>query len=283
MPAEVGKDAQQKHPSKKFRTTAMNSGFSKRYFDFEIDLLQKLANGPYHGQYVNGYYQTNDPNGRSFLLVPPTEPLYDREILPQVFSRQRPADEAQGRMFDKPIPFSELPDRFRNSVQRFQAWNDREYQASDTSAPNYLSLRDFANVHALGSMGLNSWQSSDSNKPYYIPTATLNQYEALKSSHEEALKVMEWNLREASLADREANKRPWWMKIIGTGGDDQTNLDSSDQKRSPGWKKLVAAALVLLVIVVVVLLVKRNNDGHQKFSPQPTQGLWGYDWTASSG
>ena len=63
---------------------------------------------------------------------------------------------------------------------------------------------------------------------------------------------------------REQMKLPWWRRIA--------------------WgPQMVVAALVLLVIViivVVVLVTRKDSDGRQKFSPQPAQGLWGYNWTA---
>jgi type II secretory pathway component PulK len=111
----------------------------------------------------------------------------------------------------------------------------------------------------------------DMNRPFYIPEATLKRYNDLVHRHKEAVSVQQFNAREAILAVQERNARPWWKRIFG--GD-----RSSSDKRGPLDPRLmVAAALVLLVIVVVVVvaLVKRKNGGHQKFSSQPTQGLWG--------
>jgi len=151
---------------------------------------------------------------------------------------------------------------------------------SDRSAPNYLSLRDFAKVDALKYLHSDSWQVMDPNRPFYIPEETFHHYNHLVHSHKEAVGVQQWNAREANLAVEEVkarNAQPWWQKIFG--GD-----RSSSDKRGPLNPRLVVAAAVVLlviVIVVVVTLVKRKNDDHQKFSPQPAQGLWGYNWSAS--
>jgi hypothetical protein len=118
----------------------------------------------------------------------------------------------------------------------------------------------------------------DMNRPFYIPEATLKRYNDLVHSHKEAVSVQQFNAREAILAVQERNARPWWKKIFG-GGD-----RSSSDKRGPLDPRLVVAAAVVLlviVIVVVVALVKRKNGGHQKFSSQPAQGLWDYNWSAS--
>ena len=148
---------------------------------------------------------------------------------------------------------------------------------SDRSAPNYLSLKDFAKVDALKYFDSDSWQAVDPNRPFYIPEATLKRYNDLVHSHKEAVGVQQFNAREAILAVRERKALPWWKKIFG--GD-----RSSSDKRGPLNPRLVVAAAVVLlviVIIVVVALVKRKNGGHQQFSSQPAQGLWGYNWSAS--
>jgi hypothetical protein len=149
-----------------------------------------------------------------------------------------------------------------------------------------LSLREFATVDALKYLRSESWQTMDINRPFYIPEATLKRYNDLVHSHKEAVSVQQFNAREAILALQEARDRnalPWWKKIFRGG--DLSIPDSPDQKRLPGWWKMAAAAVVLLVIVIVVAvaLAKRKNGGHQKFSPQPAQGLWGYDWKGPFG
>jgi hypothetical protein len=115
----------------------------------------------------------------------------------------------------------------------------------------------------------------------YMPPDIFQDYKRLLMLTYEAASVKNHNAEQARLA-REQMALPWWKRIFGGGDDDR----SSSDKRGPLSPRLVVAAAVVLlviVIVVVVALVKRKNGGHQKFSSQPAQGLWGYDWTASGG
>jgi hypothetical protein len=112
----------------------------------------------------------------------------------------------------------------------------------------------------------------------YMPPDTLQYYHRLHWETSQAHSVINHNAEQARLA-REQMALPWWKRIFGGGGD-----RSSSDKRGPLDPRLVVAAAVLLVILLiafVVALVKRKNSGHQQFSSQPDQGLWGYDWTAS--
>jgi len=281
MPTEVGRDVQQIHPSEEFRSMVDSQYPSYYSQDGAREYYHYLTNSPqYSGQYVNGYFQTTDPGQRDFLREHPNWPLLDASIAAP--EPPRPPDEAQGRGLHTATQNPNGP--FFSDVQKFRVWNGQEYQESDRSAPNYLSLRDFAKVDALKYLHSDSWQVMDPNSPFYIHEATLHRYNHLVHSHKEAVSVQQWNAREANLAVEEVkarNAQPWWQRIFGGGGD-----RSSSDKRGPLDPRLVvAAALILLVIVIVVVvaLVKRKNDGHQKFSSQPAQGLWGYDWTASGG
>ena len=231
-----------------------------------------LANSPqYSGQYVNGYFQTTSPDRRDFLREHPNWPLLDESIAAPE-PPQRPSDEMQGTGLHTA---AQNPNgRFFSHVQRFRVWNGQDYQDSNRSAPNYLGLRDFATVDALKYLHSDSWQSMDMDRPFYIPEATLKRYNDLVHSHKEAVSVQQFNAREAILAVQERNALPWWKRIFRGG--DRSKLDSLKQRRPLDPRLVVVAALVLLVIVILVL-VKRKNDGHQKFSPQPAQGLWGYD------
>jgi hypothetical protein len=77
----------------------------------------------------------------------PNHPLPDESIAEPESLQQRPPDEMRGTGLQTA---GQDPNgwRFRD-VQRFRAWNGRDYQESDRSAPNYLSLREFATVDAL--------------------------------------------------------------------------------------------------------------------------------------
>lgn len=192
-------------------------------------------------------------------------------------SQQRPLDEMQGTGLRLLTTARDRNASLFRDAQKFQVWNGQDYQVSDRSAPNYLSLRDFAKVDALKYFDSDSWQAMDPNRPFYIPEATLKRYNDLVHSHKEAVGVQQFNAREANLAVQERNALPWWKKIFRGGDDDQS---SSDKRGSLNPRLVVAAAVVLLVILLiafVVALLKCKNGGHQK----PAQGLWGYNWSAS--
>ena len=278
MPREVGQYDPQLHPSEAYRVKVVesmypNNSYTQNNLHAYYARWGELANSPqYSGQYVNGYFQTTSPDQRDFLREHPSWKPPDASIAEEPDERPRPPDEMQGTGLPRLTARDLYPWLFRDA-QKFQVWNGQDYQEFDRSAPNYLSLRNFANVDALKYLQSDSWQSMDPNRPFYIPEATLKRYNDLVHSHKEAVGVQHFNAREAILAVnevKERNARPWWKKIF-RGGD-----RSSSDKRGPLDPRLmVAAAIVLLVIVVVVALVKRKNGGHQKFSSQPTQGLWG--------
>jgi hypothetical protein len=265
------------HPSKIFRAKNYDN-----YLDHNREYFQNLANLPeYAGQFVNGYFQTTDASQRSFLHEDPNVPLVDNSIK-DLIEPPRPPDEMKGRFLDKP---PKLPALFLSEVDRFRVWEGQEYQVSDRSAPNYLSLKDFAKVDVLKNLKSDSWQAEDRSKPFYMPSATLDRYRQLLNAYSTAVDIQKWNAREATLALQEVRERsaqPQEWNHFTDVGDYQSIPDSP---RLPGWWKMAAAAavLVLLVIVVAVALANRNNDGHQKFSPQPAQGLWGYDWKGPFG
>ena len=146
-------------------------------------------------------------------------------------------------------------------VNKFRDWDNRRYQATDPTRSDYLSLHEFT-LGAELSRDV-TWQTVDPARPLYMPLETLQYYNKLRSEAHQAYRVQDHNARQAMLA-REQMKLPWWRRIA--------------------WgPQMVVAALVLLVIViivVVVLVTRKDSDGRQKFSPQPAQGLWGYNWTA---
>jgi len=280
MPREVDQYDPQLHPSEAYRAKVVESMYpNNSYSQNNLHAYYAhLANSPqYSGQYVNGYFQTTSPDRQHFLREHPNWPLPDASIAElEEEGPPRPLDEAQGRGLHTSA--QDPNGWFFRDVQRFRVWNGQDYQESNRAAPNYLSLRDFATVDALKYLHSDSWQAMDMNRPFYIPEATLKRYNDLVHSHKEAVSVQQFNAREAILAVQERNARPWWKKIFG-GGD-----RSSSDKRGPLDPRLVVAAAVVLlviVIVVVVALVKRKNGGHQKFSSQPAQGLWDYNWSAS--
>jgi hypothetical protein len=281
MPREVDQYDPQLHPSEAFRSKVHSQYATNSYLQNNLHAYYaQLANSPqYSGQYVNGYFQTTSPDRPHFLREHPNWPLPDESIAEPESSRERPLDEWQGTGLHTS---AQNPNGwFFRDVQRFRVWNGQDYQESNSSAPNYLSLRNFATVDVLKYLHSDSWQSMDMNRPFYIPEATLKRYNDLVHRHKEAVSVQQFNAREAILAVQERNARPWWKKIFGGGG----NRSSSDKRGPLDPRLVVAAAVVLLVIVIVVVvaLVKRKNSGHQQFSSRPAQGLWGYDWSASGG
>lgn len=279
-PVEVGRDVQQLHPSEGFRRKIDLHHPSYYSQDGAREYFHALVNSPqYANRYINGYFQLTNPGQQDFLYEHPNVPLPDASIaVPENMARyDRPGDERQGIGLHTAI---QNPNGwyFADVQKKFRAWNGQDYQEYNSSAPNYLSLTDFATVGVLGHLHSDTWQVMDTNKPFYIPETTLNKYNMLVSMHKEAVSVQQWNAREAYLTMleiRESQNQSWWQRITGSG---------EEQKRPSSWKgtALAAAALFLLVIVIIVVLTKRKGgDGHQTFSPQPAQGVWGYDWAES--
>jgi len=272
VPQGPAPQEQQLHPTG-------NYGFEFRSGDTESDRslvrrsrreareMTELSQTPkYRGRYVNGYYQTTNPAGPDYI---------DPGL--SLVGREQPYRAINGNLY---IPYALMygPQQYRDAfIDKFRGWDNRRYQASDPTRSDYLSLQEFIIGSRLPRD--QSWQSDDPTRPMYMPPDTLQYYHRLHWEASQAHSVINHNAKQARLA-REQMALPWWKRIFG-GGD-----RSSSDKRGPLDPRLVvAAALVLLVIVVVVVvaLVKRKNGGHQKFSSQPTQGLWGYDWTASGG
>jgi len=283
MPKEVDYGDPQLHPSEAFRSKVDSVNPNRSYSQNNLHAYYAhLANSPqYSGQYVNGCFQTTNPAQQDFLHEHPSWKPPDASIAAEPDERPRPLDEWQGTGLPR-LTARDLNAWLFRDAQKFQVWNGQDYQVSDRSAPNYLSLRDFAKVDALKYFDSDSWQAVDPNRPFYIPEATLKRYNDLVHSHKEAVGVQQFNAREAILAVRERKALPWWKKIFRGGDGDRS---SSDKRMPLNPRLVVAAAVVLLVIVIIVVvaLVKRKNGGHQQFSSQPAQGLWGYDWTASGG
>lgn len=155
----------------------------------DIEAARRLAeSSEYQGRYVDGHYQTWDSNAPDFLYEEPSVDLSyvikPKKETEEEFNRRYanvPADERRTAYMPNPTSWNDP--YFSHVIKSYVNWREREYQpltfphVDSRGNDDYLSLRSFARVMRLPSVGSRGWQTEDPRAEFYMPEETFRRYQ----------------------------------------------------------------------------------------------------------
>ena len=151
--------------------------------DDEIPAAKQLAESPpYNGRYVNGHYQTRDPNAPDFLccnlgidLSYDIKPKKETEAEFNARYAKVPIEDRRTAYQHNPSKWSDW--YFEDVIKKYRDWKRRDYQPLAQYRDDFLSLQNFAKVMRLERVGTRGWQSENQSWPFYMPEETFRQYQ----------------------------------------------------------------------------------------------------------